>query len=425
MATLAELKQKNQTQDQQVSHRPKTIFDFLSGDKKIEKAIGAVATQYLTPDRFLRLAVNAVKKTPLLMHCDPQSVLGAFMTSAALGLEPNTILQQAFLIPYKKRIKQGNEWVDAYECNFQIGARGFVTLAHRSPHIDTLQAEAIHEGDLFEHMMGSETFLKYRKALKDRRELIGAFCFTKMASGHEQATVLPLEELHKIRSRSETYNSLQGKVQEAKDGRDREKAEKKLAETPWVMWEDDMSAKSAIKKHSKQLPLQPGDAMVVASQLDGDDGKIIDMATMTDPDMVRAVMAEGTDVAEAVQREDGNVQMLEQNESPRIQTIRPVREAETVDARYTEHQNEPQQQQYEQTSGDAPETNPNELRARMSRIKDVDILDADADLISTCPPETQDALMEHYRTCREALVNPPATTNRAATRRPTQQMSIE
>lgn len=292
MATtnLSNLQQGHQ---QQTARRPKTIFDFLD-DPRVQKGIGAVAGKFLTPDRFLRLAINAVKKTPLLAQCDPQSVLGSFMASAALGLEPNTVQQQAFLIPYKKRAKVDNQWVDIYECQFQIGYRGFITLAHRSPHIASVQAEAIHDGDLFDHMLGSESFLKYRKALKDRGGLIGSFCYTKLESGIEMATVLPLSEVEKIRGKSETYNALMRNVEQADNQKDREKAEKKLAETPWVMWEDDMAAKSAIKKHAKQLPLMPGDAMSAAAEIDSNaDRNVIDMSAMADPDVVRGVVQDG------------------------------------------------------------------------------------------------------------------------------------
>lgn len=299
-SNLAEMKQRNQQQQPgtELARKEKTIFDFLSGDTKIEKAIAAVAGQHFTPDRFLRLAVNSVKKTPLLMQCDTQSVLGAFMTAAALGLEPNTVLQQAFLIPYKKRKLIDGKWDDAYECNFQIGARGFVTLAHRSPEIATLQSEAIHECDLFEHMLGTESFLKYKKRLKDRGGLVGSFCFTKMADGYEMATVLPYDEIIKIRGRSETFSALSRVLAEASSEKEIATAKKKFDETPWVMWEDDMASKSATKKHAKQLPLSQGDAMSVAAQLDGDDGRTIDMASMTDPDRVRAVMKDGVDAAD-------------------------------------------------------------------------------------------------------------------------------
>lgn len=287
MATnIAELKQQ-----QPAERRAPTILELLTAPK-VERGIKAVATQFLTPDRFLRMAINCVKKTPLLLQCDPQTVLGSFMTSAALGLEPNTVQQQAFLIPYKKRAKVGGNWVDVYECQFQVGARGFVTLAHRSPHIDSLQAETIHENDLFEHMIGSESFLKYQKCLKDRGAPIGSFAYAKLASGVEMATVLPYDELMKIRSRSETYKALIAGVESAENEKERVKAERKLEETPWVMWFDDMGAKSAIKKSAKQLPLSPGDAIASAVSLDQDSADtVIDMAAMADPDTTRAVVA--------------------------------------------------------------------------------------------------------------------------------------
>lgn len=273
-----------------------TIFRLLD-DPRIQKGMAAVAGKYLTPEKMLRLCINAVKKTPRLMECDPQTVLGAMMTSAALGLEPNTVQQQAFLIPYKRRAKVDGQWIDVYDCQFQIGARGFVTLAYRVPDIKVLKAEAIHDGDLWEHMEGSESFLRYAKALKDRGPLIGAFNFVRMEGGLELACVLPLEEIHKIRARSETYRALTRNVLLAENDRDRQKAQTALDETPWVMWEDDMAAKSAIKKHAKQLPLTGAagaSEFMAATQIDSAvDAAQVDLRMMADPDVVRATVDDG------------------------------------------------------------------------------------------------------------------------------------
>lgn len=272
----------------------KTILGYLRDDPRIEKGIAAVAGKYFTPERFLSLAVNAVKKTPRLAECDPQSVLGAFMASAALGLEPNTVQQQAFLIPYKRRANVNGKWIDVYECQFQVGYRGFITLAHRSPAIRSIQAEAIHEHDTFEHLVGTNAFLKYQKALKERGDLIGAFSYVRLDGGDEMAVVLPLDEILKIRSKSETYNALVRRIDSAENQKEREKAERSLEETPWVMWFDDMAAKSAIKKHAKQLPLTPGDAINAAAAIDSDsDSNVIDMAAMADPEVVREVVENG------------------------------------------------------------------------------------------------------------------------------------
>lgn len=416
--SVAELKQRG-NQKQEVARSQKTIFDFLTGDPKIEKAIAAVATQYLTADRFLRLAVNAVKKTPLLMQCDPQTVLGSFMTSAALGLEPNTIMQQAFLIPYKKRQRQGNEWIDTYDCQFQVGARGFVTLAHRSPEIDSLQSEAIHEGDFFEHMLGTESFLKYRKALKDRGQLIGSFCFTKLASGTEMATVLPLDEIEKIRSKSETYNALMRNIQSAQNHSEKEKAEKKLAETPWVMWADDMAAKSATKKHAKQLPLTPGDGLAAAVALDADGAGVIDMAVMTDPDMVKTVFKDGVDAVDA-ERAGYKFAAVENDPSPTLQPMKHrAAQAETVEAR----QSLPEQHRGEQRQADDGVTYA-QVASAMERAADIDALEVEADLIAQVESEVmREELRTLYRTCRDRFESDQP--RQAASRPARRQMNLD
>jgi phage RecT family recombinase len=450
--TLAAMKTAQQQPNSAPVSKPRTIIDFLQGDKKIERAIAAVAGQYFTPDRFLRLAVNAIKKTPALAQCDANSVLGAFMTSAALGLEPNTVLQQAFLIPYKKRQKKGNDWVDVYECNFQVGARGFVTLAHRSPHVSTLEAEAIHAGDHFKHMKGSKSFLEFEKMLKDRGDMIGAFCFTKMADGNEQATVLPYDEIAKIRSRSETYQALARALAEAERGDDRkaiEKARGKFEDTPWVMWADDMAAKSAIKKHCKQLPISPGDALAVAAQLDSDDGRTIDMASMADPDMVSAVMKDGAEAAAtggvSSAEAFGVREQLEDAPSPTLQPMRArAANAETVEVHQQhadafDQQVDQVEQQVLAAAAPTDERTPLEKFAhRLATHTDLDRLDADADLITsvTNDPGTQADMRNTYKARRAVLTGDepkaeptlqaaPAAPAARPPRPPRGQMSIE
>jgi len=419
---LADMKSAH-TQQQSTQTAPrkrdkdKTIFDFLNGDANFQKAIGAVAGKFFTPDRFLRLAINAVKKTPLLAYCDTQSVLGAFMASAALGLEPNTVLQQAFLIPYKKRVKQANnEWTDAYECQFQIGARGFITLAYRSPLVKSIQSEAIHDNDHWKHMLGTKSFLEYEKKLKDRGALAGAFCYTLLESGAETATVLPLDDIYKIRSKSETFNALTRAVEDAESERDKIKARKKLDETPWVIWEDDMAAKSAIKKHAKQLPIAAGDAFAVAVQLDGDDGQSLDIATMTDPDLVREVMENGVDAA-AAGKESVSFPAVEDAPSP---TLNAMQGGTAGDAAPLAQNAEQAQQKGQSTSATgAPEDAFfNGLKNRLETLADPDLLDAEADLISEVEDADKQAeLTSIYKTRRDELANPPQTTRQSTARR--------
>lgn len=312
--------------------RPANIMQMLGSDKN-KKQLASLAGKYMTGDRVLALCINAVRKTPRLMECDPQSVLGAMMAAAGLGLEPNTPTQQAFLIPYKKRVKKDSQWVDSYECQFQIGYRGFITLAYRSPNVLSIQAEAIHENDHFEHMQGSKEFLAYKKTMINRGPMIGAFCLIKLRDGAEVAVTMPLEELHKIRAKSETYNALRRAVDAATSDKDRAIAERKLAETPWVMWEDSMAAKTAIKQLvGKRLSLNSSDPLQVAANLDE---REIDLSAMAEPSVALTVLSGDSDIP--VSPEDDEVKGIEDQSTqagfaPSAEEIAAVRHRELEEA---------------------------------------------------------------------------------------------
>lgn len=360
----------------QVQGKPKTILDFLQ-DKRVADGLTAVAGRLLQPDRLLRLCINAVKKTPKLLECDPQTVLGAMMASAALGLEPNTVQQQAFLIPYKRRAKVGRDWVDVYDCQFQIGARGFITLGYRSPELSKWNARAIHDGDHWKEMDGSRTLLEHSVALKNRGELIGAYSHVLLSSGAELACVLPLDELEKIRSKSETFRSLQYRIANAENDKDRQKAEQALAETPWVMWMDDMAAKSAIKKHAKQLPIAAGEALASAAELDTQsDAGALDLRALTDPDLVRAVVA---DEEEPPALENKPSEQLEGMSGEAFGATQ--RQAETVQAAKAERiqraTRAPKQQGQQQADrGESPPVDANAFIARLDDADSVQACDA-------------------------------------------------
>ena len=80
--------------------KPTTIKGWIVAYKdQIAKALPSV----MTPERFTRIALTAVSNNPQLAHCTPMSFLGAMMQAAQLGLEPNTPLGQAYLIPYRNK----------------------------------------------------------------------------------------------------------------------------------------------------------------------------------------------------------------------------------------------------------------------------------------------------------------------------------
>lgn len=99
-----------QTQVANQAPAKKTMQSYIkSMEGEIKKALPSV----ITPERFTRMVLSAISVNPTLGSCTPQSFLGAMMSAAQLGLEPNTPLGQAYLIPYR------NKGID--EVQFQIG----------------------------------------------------------------------------------------------------------------------------------------------------------------------------------------------------------------------------------------------------------------------------------------------------------------
>mgnify|MGYP001583160472 CR=1 FL=1 len=284
------------------------LIDFLKTDMT-RKRLELVATKYLSPERVMSLTLNAVSRTPLLKACTVESVLGSLMTTTALGLEPNTPRQLAYLIPYRRSYKKkGGGFGQIMECQFQIGYRGFIELGYRSPTLLLIQGSDVHAGDLFEHQMGSETFLRFRQSLKNRGPMIGAFAFAKMARSSDLAVstfeIIDLEEIYKIRSKSEAYRSAFALVDKAKTAEAQAWAKKKYDETPWVMWEDEMAIKSAIKRLFKRLPLM-SEALDAAVDIDNAASTgHIDTSKMIDPAVIDAIMT-GTQAVPEVEEDAG------------------------------------------------------------------------------------------------------------------------
>lgn len=146
--------------------------------KVLEPEIRKALPSVLTPERFTRMALSAINNTPELANCTPMSFIAALMNAAQLGLEPNTPLGYAFLIPYKNR--------GILECQFQIGYKGMIDLAYRTGQIQMIQAQVVRENDYFEYQYGLESRLVHQIGKgneQDRGEIVFIYGLFKLANG--------------------------------------------------------------------------------------------------------------------------------------------------------------------------------------------------------------------------------------------------
>nr|MBA2817036.1 hypothetical protein [Candidatus Pantoea persica] len=121
--------------------KPKTLTQLML-DPNIKAQIALALPRHMTADRLARITMTELRKTP----SDQMSFLDVIMQCAQLGLEPGGTLGHAYLLPFDKRQKQGNQWVTvATETQLIVGYRGMIDLAHRSGQIVSLSARAVFE----------------------------------------------------------------------------------------------------------------------------------------------------------------------------------------------------------------------------------------------------------------------------------------
>lgn len=185
---------------------------------QIQKALPSMVSS----ERFQRVALTAFSNNTKLQQCDPMSFIAAMMQSAQLGLEPNTPLGQAYLIPYGKQVQ------------FQIGYKGLLELAQRSGKIKTLYAHEVRENDTFDIDYGLNQTLIHKPLLKgDRGEVIGYYAVYHLDTGGNSFIFMTKDEVLEHAKRfSKTYNS-----------------------GPWQTDFDAMAKKTVIKQLLKYAPL--------------------------------------------------------------------------------------------------------------------------------------------------------------------------
>ena len=142
--------------------KPKLTKNMPIADmiKALEPEIARALPSVITPERFTSMELNALNNTTKLAECTQMSFLGALMSAAQLGLEPNTPLGQAYLIPYKNK--------GILECQFQIGYKGLLDLVYRNEMVQTVQAQVVYKNDEFRYALGLNGELTHVPVLKDR-----------------------------------------------------------------------------------------------------------------------------------------------------------------------------------------------------------------------------------------------------------------
>lgn len=218
--------------------KPRTVVQSVrDAIEAMKDQIAIALPKHLTPDRFARIIMTTIRSNPKLLECSIESLMGAAMQSAQLGLDPS-IPGHAYFVPFRKKIKGKNGEPDRWimEVQFIAGYKGLLDLIRRSGQILTIQAQCVFSNDVFEFEYGWESKLRHVPNFQNRGKFVGVYCYGITKDGGQYFEFMTLADVNAVREKSK-----------AKD------------DGPWsIPFSNDwlqMARKTAIRRISNYLPM--------------------------------------------------------------------------------------------------------------------------------------------------------------------------
>ena len=237
--------------------------------KVLEPEIRKALPSVITPERFTRMALSAINNTPKLAECTQMSFLAALMNAAQLGLEPNTPLGQAYLIPFQSK--------GVLECQFQLGYKGLINLAYRNEQLQTIQAQCVYANDEFEYELGLNSKLFHKPALGERGEMVAVYALFKLQNGGYGFEVMSRQDVDLYAQKySKAINS---------------------SFSPWKTAYTEMAMKTVIKRVLRYAPLKTDFLRAVATDETIKDQLCVDMTEIHGNDIIDVEEGEILEVA--------------------------------------------------------------------------------------------------------------------------------
>lgn len=259
---------------------PKAADKLVQLVQKMTPELARALPKHLTADRMARIVLTAIRVNPQLGECTQASFLGCVLSCAMLGLEPNTPLGFAYLIP-RKNNKNGGR----LECTMQLGYQGMIDLAGRAG--VNVFGFAAREGDDFRYQLGTEPTIWHVPSEapdREKRLITHAYCVAVTPDSRRSFTVLTKAQIEERRNRSPA----------AQEG-------------PWVTDYEAMCLKTSVRSHFKWMPKATEKQSILATgvALDEAPENGTSLLAAMDPAVTEAMEKHGIDPADPVVGDNG------------------------------------------------------------------------------------------------------------------------
>jgi len=179
--------------------------------KKVLPSLLQSSQMSMTPEKFVNIVVNAVKKDSKLLDAfiaNPQSMFASILFGAEIGLVPSDEVGELFLIP--RNIKQDNGQYKKTVTPL-IGYKGLVKIIMRSGEYGKIEAQIVYKGDKFKVSLGTNPKLEHVPKYDVERtadNITHAYAVIHFKSGQTQFAVVTRQEIIAVWEKPKEKNRL-------------------------------------------------------------------------------------------------------------------------------------------------------------------------------------------------------------------------
>lgn len=248
MSTVALQTQSGQTQ------ALTTLGELLT---RYKEQIAMALPRHLTPERMIRVALTAVSRSQTLQKCSPASIAGCVVQASILGLEPDGVLGEAYLVPFWN--KKANNGRGGYECQLIPGYQGLLKLVRNTGELKMVDVQEVCSNDEFDFEKGMDPYLRHKPAVGDRGEIQKYWAGAVLTNGGKQFEVMTLREIeeHRDKYSKGAFVWEGGRKVTDKDG-------VPLLQGPWRDSPEWLRKKTVLRKLVKLLPKSAQAQLAVA-----------------------------------------------------------------------------------------------------------------------------------------------------------------
>ena len=134
--------------------------------------------------RFIAAISSAVAVNPALQNCDAGTIISGALVGESLNLSPSVQLGHYYLVPFEDRKN------DRTVATFQIGYKGFLTLAMRSGQYKKINVLAIKESELISYNPLTEELsvnLIENEEKREKAKTIGYYAMFELINGYQKS----------------------------------------------------------------------------------------------------------------------------------------------------------------------------------------------------------------------------------------------